>query len=138
MLLRRMRAPPLMQGICASSTPEPKQAAPRSNASGRASDASAGHAAAASSRNPGSSDPPPTAAEASRRRQERAAAAEARVKASANRGKSGNGASSKGGSSLYGSLGDGEQTSPKRAPSQWEIENQDALGATVFRTNEKA
>ena len=137
------RRPLVPMGICVSSSP-PDQPAPQR----------AGHA-------PGRSAPPPNTgsgaqkasaddpAEAARRRAERAAAAESRAKASQNRGKSSNGASSqangKSSNNLYGDLGGGgggaNALSPngsKREKSQWEIENQEALGASIIHTNEKA
>lgn len=125
-------------GICVSSPPTEAQPGPQR----------AGHA-------PGRSGPPPNTgsaaqtgaaddpAEAQRRRAERAAAAESRAKAALNRGKSTNGASQGNGKSstnLYGDLGG--PVSPgggvKREKSQWEIENQEALGAAIIHTSEKA
>lgn len=130
----------LLQGaVCGSVVKEPGQQAPR-----------AGHAHTAKqpiqqrvgAKGQGQSQPQLSAAdgdEKARRRAERAAAAEQRARAQQNRGKSSTGAGrTSNGNSLYGELnGDGTPAS-RRARSQWEIDNQEALGATIIHTNEKA
>lgn len=131
----------LLQGaVCGSAVKEPGQQAPR-----------AGHAHTAKqpvqqrvgAKGQGQSQSQLSAAangdEKARRRGERAAAAEQRARAQQNRGKSSTGAGrTSNGNSLYGDLnGDGTPAS-RRARSQWEIENQEALGATIINTNEKA
>jgi len=91
--------------------------------------------------------PTNSAADASRRRQERAAAAENRARSTQNRGKSstGNGRSSALGEDalLYGDINANraDGTSPavqNRAKTQWELENQAAIGATILNTRDKA
>lgn len=130
-----------MQGaVCGSAVKEPGQQQPRAG-HGRTAD-TAKQAVQQRVGAKGQSQGQSAAAggdEAARRRSERAAAAEQRARVQQNRGKSSTGAGrNSNGNSVYGELNGDATPVSRRARSQWEIENQEALGATIIHTNEKA